>query len=556
MGYNRIKLSYVHQKKSVLIVLILLGLILIGIGIKIIPLIREARLISSLVENSNSVTDFLLKLDQYKINLESNNNADWLITLSQVFPYLKNNLLLKQEVSVLKNNWFIFQKALFVPQLFQEGNKSLVFLNNLKEALAFLGNYNSSFKEELTLLNNLLSLLGAEAPRHYLVIVQNTRIARPTGGLITNYLLLTADKGKITLEGHEINDLEDIFLQKIIPPLPLQTITNKWFFHDANWFFDFPTTARKLVDLYQTTGAQPSLDGVIALNDSALSQILEITGPIELSALNLRINAQNFTNTFSCTNTSRDMFPLFITGLNSALQTLPQEKLLALKEQILRLLNTKEIQLYTTDDALEYYFDSFGWTGKILESNGDYVAVVTNNLNKGCLLDQRQILATLSSELSTSSITDNLTITAKAETSKESSRETYLQIYLPKGITVLKASGGYLKPVKGDWPYEKLAYRTDSDLALREGMKVVDEINQIEIWEDTSKTVVATWTRLSRQPFFLSYNLPVLLKEETTNWNLVVQKQSGQQVNLAYELNLPPNITLSPTLFEFKNFCP
>jgi len=120
--------------------------------------------------------------------------------------------------------------------------------------------------------------------------------------------LLTADKGKITLEGHEINDLEDIFLQKIIPPLPLQTITNKWFFHDANWFFDFPTTARKLVDLYQTTGAQPSLDGVIALNDSALSQILEITGPIELSALNLRINAQNFTNTFSCTNTSRDMF--------------------------------------------------------------------------------------------------------------------------------------------------------------------------------------------------------------------------------------------------------
>jgi len=83
--------------------------------------------------------------------------------------------------------------------------------------------------------------------------------------------------------------------------------------------------------------------------------------------------------------------------------------------------------------------------------------------------------------------------------------------------------------MKGDWPYEKLAYRTDSDLALREGMKVVDEINQIEIWEDTSKTVVATWARLSRQPFFLSYNLPVLLKEETTNWNLVVQKQSGQQ---------------------------
>jgi len=67
MGYNRIKLSYVHQKKSVLIVLILLGLILIGIGIKIIPLIREARLISSLVENSNSVTDFLLSWISIKL---------------------------------------------------------------------------------------------------------------------------------------------------------------------------------------------------------------------------------------------------------------------------------------------------------------------------------------------------------------------------------------------------------------------------------------------------------------------------------------------------------
>ncbi len=259
------------RKKSVLILLIVLGLLLGGGFFKISPFLRETYLLSFLLQNnSGSVNDFLVKLDQNKINLEQSANAEWLIKLSQIFPSLKNRLLLKQAVTVLKSNWPSFQKGLFILELFQEDREPLASLNNLKEALTFLENYQPGFKTELMSLSRLLSFLGADAPRHYLVIVQNTGVARPTGGLITDYVLVEIDQGKISMEGHDVNDLEDIFLQKIIPPVPLQTIANKWFFHDTNWFFDFPTTAKKIVDLYQATGAQPDLEGVIALNDSAL----------------------------------------------------------------------------------------------------------------------------------------------------------------------------------------------------------------------------------------------------------------------------------------------
>ncbi|GIV45004.1 MAG: hypothetical protein KatS3mg035_2127 [Bacteroidia bacterium] len=54
--------------------------------------------------------------------------------------------------------------------------------------------------EARPLIKVLPSLLGESEPKKYLVLFQNDKELRPTGGFITAYAIFTLDKGIIKLE--------------------------------------------------------------------------------------------------------------------------------------------------------------------------------------------------------------------------------------------------------------------------------------------------------------------------------------------------------------------
>jgi len=554
------------------VALLALGLILIGGIIYLgqyftkLKLSNQALLNSLEASNQNSFSDFSKTFQEMNASLGSIKKT-W-GDLFFLLPKLSSDVKLRETLNTLAKDFGVIQNGEFLAEIVKNDNQndnSLAVLLDLNQNLSFLEKYNLTFVRNLQYqVKNWLIFLGNDEPKHYLIVFQEPNVARPSGGFFGAYGILSFNQGKMTLKGDSIFDLDDLFLNKIIPPYPLQTISNKWFFHDVNWFFDFPSTSKKIIEFYQKTGLTPSVDGVIAINDSVFEPILNITGQIELKDYGLVIDKNNFISFFekqiensaqSISSEGREIFSVFTQSLFNKLQEIPSEQFAQIFNILEESLKNKDIQMYSSDDEVEYYFDSLDWAGKITESKNDYLAVVFNNIEKGFTKDERQKDVTLETKISSSTITDILTIRTQSLSLKDVNLETFLKVYLPKGVTIIDSSGGYFKKINDNWPYEKLGYQNDSDLEMIESKKIIDESKSIEIFEEGSKTVIGTWVKLSLKPFSLTYQLPSQ-GEDLNNWEIKIQRQSGQDINLFYNLILPSDKKISPTLFEFQKFFP
>ena len=89
------------------------------------------------------------------------------------------------------------------------------------------------------------------APHHILVMLQNPSEIRPAGGFLGSYADVTIASGTITdISVHDIADVDMAFTQKIVPPKPLQLEVARLRPADANWFFDFPSSASKTISFF------------------------------------------------------------------------------------------------------------------------------------------------------------------------------------------------------------------------------------------------------------------------------------------------------------------
>jgi hypothetical protein len=553
------------------IIILVAGLLVLSLIIYLGQMVTNLRLRNNnwlkSIENNNQISfnDLNKLLPELELTSKQINilRQKWL-ELIVLIPKLRNDVELQQQLVNLGPALHDIQNGILISNIIKGQDEALKPLIDLNNIFIFLEKYNIEAIKNLKYeTSNWLSFLGNTSPKNYLLLFQEPDISRPSGGFLGDYGLLVFNQGKATISGDTIFDLDDLLINKIIPPEPLQQISNKWFFHDLNWFFDFPTTAKKIMEFYGATGLSSKIDGVIALNDSVIESILNITGPIELPDYGQTITADNFVAFFDqqimkstqATDQEREIFSDFMSGLFLKLQNLSSAKFQELQNILVMSLNNKDIQLFSNDDQIEYFLDSLNWAGKITESHQDYLAVVFNNLDKNLQIDKRIKSIDLETQISTSTITNTLTIRAPALGRSDLNRETYLKIYLPKGVTITKATGSYLKSINNDWPYDKLGYQFDRDIQNIESRQIVDSSNSITIFEETSKTVIGAWTKLSAQSFTLSYELP-FSPTNLTNWNIIVQKQSGQDIKFLYNLKMPFEKKLAPTLFEFNKYIP
>lgn len=128
------------------------------------------------------------------------------------------------------------------------------------------------------------SMLGSEKPRHYLLLVQNNAEARATGGIPGALVVLTADKGKISLSA-EISATE---LGEFNPPVSVDAEQERiyssrmgTFMQDVNFTPDFPTSATTALKMWEQKKGE-RLDGAISIDPVALGYILDATGPVSL----------------------------------------------------------------------------------------------------------------------------------------------------------------------------------------------------------------------------------------------------------------------------------
>jgi len=147
----------------------------------------------------------------------------------------------------------------------------------------------------LRLRPSLPWLLGMDAPRTYLVLIQNNHELRPTGGFIAAIGRVTIDKGRIT--DLDFEDSYALYSDKSTyprAPKPMQEHMNiaLLVMRDANWSPDLPTTAAVAQALYaQDTGAQ--VDGVFTVDLNAVKHLIGALGALDVPGADGPITRDN-----------------------------------------------------------------------------------------------------------------------------------------------------------------------------------------------------------------------------------------------------------------------
>lgn len=413
----------------------------------------------------------------------------------------------------------------------------------------------------------LLDAIGANGKRRYLVVFQNANELRPTGGFIGSFALMDLKDGKI--EKMEIPsggsyDLRGGFNRRIKAPEQLRLVNPRWEFQDANWFPDFPTSARSLMWFYEKSGG-PTVDGVIAVSSGVMQELLRAVGPIEMPEYGKTITAENFMletqkvveieydrETNRPKQIITDMAPKLLKKLvDGGSSDLPK-----LASALGKALSSKDIQVYFSDESAQLAADAFGWTGALRPTaNADYLAVIDTNIAGGKtdgVIDEFIRHETRFENNGT--IIDTVTVT-RAHRGKAGELFTgiknidYMRVYVPKGSALLSAEG-FQAPAEGYFLPQDTTLQPSTLLAAVEGPTTIDEDSGTTIHDESELTVFGNWVQLEpgeTKTVKLTYRLPFRLADltrEAASWTerlkdtlgayvptaelkLIVQKQAG-----------------------------
>lgn len=143
------------------------------------------------------------------------------------------------------------------------------------------------------LLENLPSLLGQPEAKRYLVIFQNDKELRPTGGFITAYALFKVDKGKFIVEGSDdIYKLDERKTAKVSPPKQFIDHLKVYNLHlrDTNFDPDFIDSMKRFEEMYNGISGTSQVDGIVAVDTHVLVEAMKILGPIPAYGTNFTVD--------------------------------------------------------------------------------------------------------------------------------------------------------------------------------------------------------------------------------------------------------------------------
>lgn len=398
---------------------------------------------------------------------------------------------------------------------------------------------NRGLKEFISLADTLKNFLGLSADKRYLLIFQNNSELRASGGFIGSFALIDFSKGEIKnieTPGGGSYDTEAGFLKKIKPPQPLSLVRPDWHFWDANWWPDWPTSARKLAWFYENSDGS-TVDGVISLTPAVIEKLLRIIGPIDLKdKYGLVIDADNFwLETQKLAERKPDITrqPKKIIGdlmneiIKEAPKRLSQDNLLPLFKTLEELLAGKNILFYFADQELAAKADDLDWSGRIKNTAGDYLNVINSNIAGG--KSDRKIRQEIIHQAKVQpdgSIIDNLIIRRFHEAIK---REPFSGVRNVNWVRVYVPLGSELLAVNGFRPVDKIFFSkeipglsNDPDVEAAEGRAITHEPSGTKIYDEFGKTVFANWSQLDpgeTAEINIKYRLPFKLtdKKEPVN---------------------------------------
>lgn len=381
------------------------------------------------------------------------------------------------------------------------------------------------------LIKVLPSLLGESEQKKYLVLFQNDKELRPTGGFITAYSVMAVDKGHLSVDrSDDIYPLDDSVVGKPAAPdvLVKYLEVNRLNLRDSNISPDYITSMESFQSLYNKASERvKDIDGIIAIDTNVLVSTIKI--------LDDQVNAGGLT--FTTKTDSRCDCPQAIYTLENdistpvgylksdrkhlisdlmsaimtkALSSSPKVYWGPLFQSMLMLTNQKHILFYLFDKDAQSGIEAMNAAGRIKEFDGDYLHISDANLGgqKSNLFTKQTV--DVSYEVKSDG-TINKTLTLK-----------YKNTFPPSNCDLEAVGALCLNAVLRDWL--RIYVPKGSQLVESKGSQV-----KMKTYEDLGKTVFEgflTVRPLGEAKFEITYTLPFKLTSGSP-LPVLIQKQPG-----------------------------
>ncbi len=414
-----------------------------------------------------------------------------------------------------------------------------------------------SLEESVDLSKRASIFLGKQSDKRYLLVFQNNAERRGSGGFLGSFATVDVSRGEITdlkVPAGGSYDTEAGLYRRVVAPEPLWLLNPLWHFWDANWWPDWPTTAKKLQWFYEKSDG-PTVDGVISFTPTVIERLLSVHGAVDMTAdYGVIITAENFwevTQTFSEQKPDVTKEPKKIIGdlMEKLMADIPKDmtpqKAFALIGVFESSLREKHILLYFNDPVLEASIKQFGWDGSIKEAEKDYLMVVSSNI--GGQKSDRYIDETIEHQaevLPDGSITVTLRI-QRAHTAPKNKQfvgfrnVNWLRVYVPQGSSLISASG-FRTPDQSYFENPEAGWELDPDLA-NERLAISDPASGTKIYTEKGKTVFANWSMVDpgeTAVIEFRYRLPFKMEipEKPNNWLESLKNYFKPETNDRYSL--------------------
>lgn len=386
-------------------------------------------------------------------------------------------------------------------------------------------------------------ILGTNTTREYLVLFQNDKELRPTGGFITAYSIAKVTNGRFEpVDSDDIYNLDNKYKPHINAPEPIvkylkapYTTSPYLRLRDINWNPDFSESMTIFLKEARTAGLS-DVDGIIAVDTQVLVKLLDVIGPIGVTGFGefstkivpqcncpqVIYELESFADVEGAVvwsenepgkivfappnyeNRKKIIGPLMNSVLANTLGQ-PKEKIPALFEAMFRSLTEKHILFYFTDEVSQKASEDFGIAGTFKDvPDSDFLSIVDANLGgrKSNLYVVQDVVQELEIDKS-GGVIKTMTISYKNTEKQDgwlnSILPNWVRIYVPKG----------------------------SELVSFDGVEI-----KVDPYEEHGKTVYAGSFQLrplGLAKVTLKYKLPMKF---TDYYKIYIQKQPGKDTSL------------------------
>lgn len=398
------------------------------------------------------------------------------------------------------------------------------------------------------------NLIQAKGYKRYLIMFQNASELRPTGGFPGTYGVVSFKDGKLDMIFvDDVYNIDGQLKEHIVPPLQMQHITPTWGMRDANWYIDFPTSAKNIADFYKKE-ANVAVDGVMVLNPEMIQKILEIVGPVDMPQYNLTLTSKNLLTTIQDQVEygpnrvqPKQIVKDFAPALLAKIYTASSDKWLAIFNTLVLSMNQHDVMMHFNDLSLESFVIDKGFGGQVRQVPGDYLMATITNI-KGSKTDAVTDTAMhVETTFEGNDAIHTLTLTRQHNGGSakygfyNKQNPAYVRVLVPEGAEFISITGNDKPNFKPLIDYSKSDFVRNDKLVKFETSGTTDSSTGVTTYRESGKGEFGFWLitdPATTKTVRLQYRVANVLKNKT--YELYIQKQPALKVkNFSFTMQRP-----------------